>query len=71
MTGGTSIDARRQASAPVASARRALRRLPTARALGWLVRSGALETATALSLVLLDALPNLVDALGAGGLCHG
>ncbi len=38
----------------------------------WLVRSAPLETAPAIGLVLLDALPILLDALGQRwGLGHG
>ena len=37
----------------------------------WLVRSGALEAAPAIGLVLLDALPRLLDAFGAGACGHG
>jgi len=37
----------------------------------WLVRPGAVEAAAPLGLVLLDGLPRLLDALGAGALGHG
>lgn len=37
----------------------------------WLVRSGAVEAAAPLGLVLLDGLPRLLDAFGAGALGHG
>ena len=37
----------------------------------WLARSGAIEATPALGLVLLDVLPKLLVALGAGVLSHG
>ena len=37
----------------------------------WLVRSGSLEAAPAVGVVLPDALPNLLDALGAAAVGHG
>ena len=37
----------------------------------WLARSGAIEASPAVGLVLLDALPKLLVALGAGILRHG
>ena len=37
----------------------------------WLARSGAIEASPVVSLVLLDALPKLLVALGAGILSHG
>ena len=37
----------------------------------WLARSGAIEASPAVGLVLLDALPKLLVALGAGVLSHG
>ena len=54
-----------------ASAISALRGLPFTDAWLWLVRSGALEAAPPIGLVLLDALPKLLVALGAGVLSHG
>lgn len=58
-------------SAPFASAWDALRRLPLSDPWLWLVRPGAIEAAAPLGLVLLDRLPRLLDALGAGALGHG
>ena len=58
-------------SAPLASAWDALRRLPLSDPWVWLVRPGAIEAAAPLCLVLLDRLPRLLDALGAGALGHG
>jgi hypothetical protein len=72
--------------APLASAWDALRRLPLSDPWLWLVRPGAPggfaakiieagayapEAAAPLALVLLDRLPRLLDALGAGALGHG
>ena len=37
----------------------------------WLARSGAIEATPALGLVLLDVLPKLLVALGAGVFRHG
>ena len=37
----------------------------------WLARSGAIEATPAVGLVLLDVLPKLLVALGAGVLSHG
>ena len=37
----------------------------------WLARSGAIEASPAVSLVLLDVLPKLPVALGAGIFSHG
>ena len=58
-------------SAPLASAWDALRCLPLSDPWLWLVRPGAIEAAAPLGLVLLDRLPRLLDALGAGALGHG
>lgn len=58
-------------SEPLASAWDALRRLPLSDPWLWLVRPGAIEAAAPLGLVLLDRLPRLLDALGAGALGHG
>ena len=63
-------DSRGPATA-LASAWRTLRRLPATSAWFWLVRPGALEAAAPLGLVLLDGLPKLLVALGAGSLSHG
>ena len=62
---------RRSAPNALASAFSALRGLPFSDAWLWLARSGAIEATPALSLVLLDALPKLLVALGAGILSHG
>lgn len=58
-------------AAALASAWNALCCLPATRPWVWLVRSGPVEAAPALCLVLLDALPVLLDALGAGAFRHG
>ncbi len=58
-------------SAPLAPAWDALRRLPLSDPWLWLVRPGAIEAAAPLGLVLLDRLPRLLDAIGAGALGHG
>ena len=61
----------RGAASSLASAWNALCCLPATHAWFWLARSGPVETAPAIGLVLLDALPRLVDAFGAGAFCHG
>ena len=61
----------RAAAAALASAWKALCCLPATHPWLWLARPGALETAPALGLVLLDGLPRLLDVLGAGALGHG
>lgn len=61
----------RGSAASLASAWNALCRLPTTHAWFWLARSGLVETTPAVGLVLLDALPGLLDAFGAGAFCHG
>ncbi|MBA4782092.1 MAG: hypothetical protein H2045_02610 [Rhizobiales bacterium] len=61
----------RGAASSLASAWNALCCLPATHAWFWLARSGQVETAPAIGLVLLDALPRLVDAFGAGAICHG
>jgi hypothetical protein len=48
-----------------------LRGLPFSDAWLRLVGSGAIEASPAIGLVLLDALPKLLVALGAGVLSHG
>lgn len=73
-------------TASLASAWNALCCLPATHAWFWLARSGppggfaatiieicasAHGAAPAIGLVLLDALPRLVDAFGAGAFCHG
>ena len=58
-------------AAALASAWNALCCLPATHAWFWLAQSGPVETAPAIGLVLLDALPRLVDAFGAGAFCHG
>ena len=58
-------------AAALASAWNALCCLPATHPWFWLVRSAPVEAAPALGLVLLDALPVLLDALGAGALRHG
>ena len=58
-------------AAALASAWNALCCLPTTHPWLWLVRPGAVEPAAPLGLVLLDGLPGLLDAFGAGALGHG
>lgn len=53
-------------TAILASARRALRDLPTAGLWLWLVRCGTAEAAVAVAVVLLDALPGLLVAAAQG-----
>ena len=61
----------RGTAASLASAWNPLCCLPATHAWFWLARSGPVEAAPAIGLVLLDALPRLVDAFGAGAFCHG
>ena len=61
----------RGSAASLASAWNALCCLPTTHAWFWLARSGPIETGSAIGLVLLDALPVLLDALGQGAFRHG
>ena len=61
----------RGTAASLASAWNALCCLPATHAWFWLARSGPVDAAPAIGLVLLDALPRLVDAFGAGAFCHG
>ena len=61
----------RGTAASLASAWNALCCLPATHAWFWLARSGPVEAAPAIGLVLLDALPGLLDAFGAGAFCHG
>jgi hypothetical protein len=58
-------------SSALAPAWNALCRLSATHPWLWLVRPGAVELAAPLGLVLLDHLPGLLDALGAGALGHG
>ena len=58
-------------AAALASAWNALCCLPATQPWLWLVRSGAVEAAPAIGLVLLDVLPRLLDAFGAGACGHG
>ena len=62
---------RRSAPDALASAISALRRLPFSDAWLRLVGSGAIKASPAVGLVLLDALPKLLVALGAGILRNG
>lgn len=55
----------------LASTWNALCCLPTNHAWFWLARSGPVDTAPAIGLVLLDALPRLLDPFGTGAFCHG
>lgn len=58
-------------AASLASAWHALCCLPATHTWFWLARSGPVEATLAIGLVLLDALPRLLDAFGAGAFCHG
>ncbi len=58
-------------AAALASAWNALCCLQATQPWIWLVRSAPVEAAAAIGLVLLDALPRLLDALGAGACGHG
>ncbi|MFP7572351.1 hypothetical protein [Marivita sp. S2033] len=58
-------------AASLASTWNALCCLPATHAWFWLARSTPVEAAPAIGLVLLDALPRLLDAFGAGAFCHG
>jgi hypothetical protein len=58
-------------AAALASAWSALCCLPATHPWFWLVRSVPVEATPALGLVLLDALPVLLDALGAEAFRHG
>ena len=62
---------RRSAPNALASAWNALCCLLATHPWLWLARSGAIEASPAVGLVLLDALPKLLVALGAGVLSHG
>ena len=61
---------RRSAPNALASAWNALCCLLATHPWLWLARSGAIEATPALGLVLLDVLPKLLVALGAGVLSH-
>lgn len=58
-------------AASLASTWNALCCLPAIHAWFWLARSGPVDAAPAIGLVLLDALPGLLDAFGAGAFCNG
>lgn len=58
-------------AAALASAWDTLCCLPATHPWFWLVRSAPVEAAPALGLVLLDALPVLLDAFGPGAFRHG
>lgn len=60
-----------RSAAAMASAWDALCRLSATHPWLWLVRPGAVEATAPLGLVLLDGLPRILDALGAGALGHG
>ena len=62
---------RRSAPDALASAVSALRGVPFSDAWLRVVGSGAIEASPAVGLVLLDVLPKLLVALGAGILRHG
>ena len=62
---------RRSAPDALASAWNTLCCLPATHPWLWLARSGAIEASPAVGLVLLDALPKLLVALGAGVFSHG
>lgn len=55
----------------LASVWKALCLLPMTQPCLWLFRSGAIEATALIGLVLLDGLPRLWNALGAGVLGHG
>jgi len=57
--------------AALASAWNALCCLPATQPWLWLVRSAPFEAAPVIGLVLLDVLPRLLDAFGAGACGHG
>lgn len=63
--------ARTSAPDALASAISALRGLPFSDAWLRLVGSGAIETSPAIGLVLLDALPKILVAVGTGIFRHG
>jgi hypothetical protein len=71
MIHGRFIRIRRHPVSPLASAWRALCRLPAPGAWLLLVRPGAIEATPALGLVLLDGLPGFMDAISAGAFGHG
>ncbi|KQY13199.1 hypothetical protein ASD31_13505 [Rhizobium sp. Root482] len=60
-----------RSTAALASAWDTLRRVSAANSWLWLVRPGAVQATAPLGLVLLDGLPRLLDALGAGAMDHG
>lgn len=57
--------------APLASARKTLRRLPPTHPGLWLVRPSCAKTKAPIDLVLLHELPGLLVALGEGAVGHG
>ena len=61
----------RGAAASLASTWHALCCLPATHAWFWLARSTPVDAAPAIGLVLLDALPRLLDVFGAGAFCNG
>lgn len=61
----------RRPASSLASTWNALCCLPATHAWFWLARSAPIEAAPAIGLVLLDALPRLLDAFGAGAFCNG
>jgi len=58
-------------AASLASTWNALCCLPATHAWFWLARSGPVDAAPAIGLVLLDAVPGFLDAFGAGAFCNG
>lgn len=71
MTGVLPLAGGGRAAAALASARAALCGLPATGTWVWLVRSGALEAASPISVVLLDALPGLLVTFGTEVFRHG
>ncbi|UYQ70931.1 hypothetical protein OF122_12765 [Pelagibacterium flavum] len=71
MTHGLQPHHGQRPAAALASAWDALCGLPATHSWFWLVRSAPVEATPAIGLVLLDALPVLLDALGAGAFRHG
>ena len=67
----TNTDHGRGPAASLASTWNALCCLSAAHAWFWLARSGPVDAAPAIGLVLLDALPKFLDAFGAGACGHG
>ncbi len=67
----TNLHHGRGPAASLASTWNALCCLPATHAWFWLARSGPVDAAPAIGLVLLDAVPGLLDAFGAGAFCNG